>query len=68
MGANDCPCKGCVAPKRHSGCHSVCEEYIAWHLARQDELALIHRIHQEETDCFPNKYRNGKSIKKRMRR
>jgi hypothetical protein len=21
-------CKGCVAPKRHPGCHSSCEEYL----------------------------------------
>lgn len=23
----DC-CKGCVAPKRHVGCHSTCKEYL----------------------------------------
>lgn len=22
-------CKGCVAPKRHPGCHSTCPEYLA---------------------------------------
>lgn len=21
-------CKNCVAPKRHAGCHSTCEEYL----------------------------------------
>ena len=21
-------CRGCVAPKRHPGCHSSCQEYI----------------------------------------
>lgn len=21
-------CKGCVPPKRHTGCHQYCEEYI----------------------------------------
>ncbi len=21
-------CKGCVPPKRHSGCHATCEEYL----------------------------------------
>ena len=25
-----CPCKGCEAPKRHPGCHSHCEAYLAW--------------------------------------
>ena len=23
-----CCCKGCVAPKRHPGCHGECMEYI----------------------------------------
>lgn len=27
MGYFDC-CKGCVAPKRHVGCHSTCKEYL----------------------------------------
>lgn len=22
-------CYGCVAPKRHPGCHGVCQEYLA---------------------------------------
>lgn len=22
-------CKGCVAPKRHPGCHGTCQEYLA---------------------------------------
>lgn len=65
---NDCPCKDCVAPKRHSGCHSTCGEYIKWDKARKEELALMHKAHRIENDCFPNKYREGKSIKKRMRR
>lgn len=24
------PCKGCVAPKRHIGCHSTCKERKEW--------------------------------------
>lgn len=23
------PCQGCVEPKRHSGCHDRCSEYLA---------------------------------------
>ena len=30
-------CKDCVAPKRHSGCHSICEEYIK-EKAKHEEL------------------------------
>lgn len=28
------PCKNCVAPKRHQGCHDVCEEFIAYKEAK----------------------------------
>lgn len=24
------PCRYCVAPKRHIGCHGKCQEYIDW--------------------------------------
>lgn len=30
MDIETCPCKGCLAPKRHCGCHSNCEEYLNW--------------------------------------
>lgn len=30
MSKPDSPCRGCEAPKRHSGCHGECEEFIAW--------------------------------------
>lgn len=26
----DNPCRNCVAPKRHPGCHGACEEHAAW--------------------------------------
>ena len=25
-----CPCKDCTPPKRCTGCHSSCKEYLAW--------------------------------------
>lgn len=31
MGMYDnCPCRGCVAPKRQPGCHGECPEKAAW--------------------------------------
>lgn len=27
---SDCPCNGCVPPKRHEACHDSCKEYIVW--------------------------------------
>lgn len=27
---NNAPCKTCVHPIRHTGCHASCEQYIEW--------------------------------------
>jgi hypothetical protein len=41
----DCPCKGCVPPKRSTGneapCHGYCVGYLTWKKEREDikELA-----------------------------
>ena len=34
-------CRGCVAPKRHPGCHSGCQEYIT-QKAEHDRLKKIY--------------------------
>lgn len=26
----DCPCRGCVPPKRNPSCHTSCKEYKDW--------------------------------------
>lgn len=43
----DFPCRNCVAPKRHPGCHSTCEEYITAK-AENERLNDIRRRHQQE--------------------
>lgn len=51
MRKEDNPCYGCVAPKRHLGCHDRCPERAAWltklhhetdahKKAREDEVAM----------------------------
>jgi hypothetical protein len=57
-----CPCKNCVAPKRHSGCHGHCKEYIEWNEIHKQELELIQAKRHEEEDCFPNRLRGGKMV------
>lgn len=32
-----CPCKNCVAPKRHPGCHSDCSDKREWD-TKKDKL------------------------------
>ena len=31
---NECPCKECVAPKRHIACHGTCVDYITFNEER----------------------------------
>lgn len=38
-----CPCKECVAPKRHTGCHAKCREYGDWKAAMDEKNEEIHR-------------------------
>lgn len=49
MGIIKC-CRGCVAPKRHPGCHDHCPEYLAekgdWE-ARKAEMDAKKRTEQE---------------------
>lgn len=26
----ECPCKGCVPPRRNGICHDICEDYKKW--------------------------------------
>lgn len=63
-GNKTCPCKGCVAPKRHSGCHATCVDYTEWNTAHRKELDAIIKA-RRENDCFPNsmiKNKKGKMV------
>lgn len=61
MDVNVCPCKDCVAPKRHPGCHSHCIEYKKWSLLKQLYKIKEQKEKRAADDCFPNRYRNGKN-------
>ena len=41
MTNKDCPCNGCLPPKRSSDCHSVCPEYPKWSKKHVEELTAI---------------------------
>lgn len=47
-------CKGCVAPKRHPGCHDHCPEYIA----EKEEHDRIKAEHDRERDIRIGIYGN----------
>ena len=45
MAAKVCPCNGCVAHKRHLGCHSTCPDHKEWkdeqEQIRQNRLKIL---------------------------
>lgn len=43
------PCYGCTPPKRHSTCHSECEDYIDWKNERQAGLEEVRKA--QDIDC-----------------
>ena len=48
MVVNECPCRYCVAPKRHSGCHAQCGEYKKWTAARTQANDIIRENREAE--------------------
>lgn len=62
------PCRNCIAPKRHIGCHGTCEEYIKAK-AHNDELNdMRRREKQEETAQYENASRIRHYAKREKRR
>lgn len=62
---NVCPCRDCVAPKRHAGCHGHCEEYKTWDNARKQELDKIRSAKNAESDyTYMCVQRHARAIKR----
>jgi len=36
-------CRYCVAPKRHPGCHSTCEEYLKQSKENNEKMEMIRK-------------------------
>ena len=60
-----CPCKYCVAPERHAGCHSACDKYTKWNIKHQQELAKIRERNREDEEFLTSYLRNMKKRRKR---
>lgn len=43
-------CKDCVPPKRHIGCHSTCEEFLAEKAEYEAEKAIENKARKEYAD------------------
>lgn len=48
--AKECPCRYCVPPKRHSGCHATCPDYKEWNEEHQKELEAFRKSRDEDTE------------------
>lgn len=62
-----CPCKDCVAPKRHQGCHAECGEYRDWNAERQEDLERVRKIKYYETVCVPDVFKMHLCRRRRRR-
>ncbi len=40
---SDCPCNGCVPPKRNETCHATCKDYPKWREEQDIKNAEIYR-------------------------
>lgn len=65
---NDNPCKDCLTPVRHIGCHANCEKYLTWKKAYDEWNNMIFEKRTKEIQL--EKYAVNRSIeaKKRYRR
>ena len=58
MRREDNPCYGCVAPKRHLGCHETCKEGKEYHEKWEAHKAKIRKAKAEEHEY--TEYRESK--------
>lgn len=65
-----CPCKDCVAPKRHEACHDSCPEYKEWKapLIAQYEERKIASLQQSTSDSKRRYLRRALLMAKKGRR
>jgi hypothetical protein len=61
MANEDCPCNGCVAPKRYPGCGIDCIEYKKWKHKETERKAQIREVKTSENECVPWYVRNSKN-------
>lgn len=59
-------CKDCVAPKRHVGCHTYCQEYIDEKKKHDEKKAEIDR--KRHTNNAIDDHRIGTIIKQMKKR
>ena len=49
------PCRDCVAPKRHPGCHAECEAYLNWKKEWDAQKEKIREQQRMDSWALPEK-------------
>ena len=57
--SNNAPCKGCIPPKRHLGCHGECEEYKRFQEGIAELKTTIRK--EKELNTLLNGYNKNKA-------
>jgi len=60
-------CKGCVAPKRHSGCHSKCPEYLEEKRLWEEQKKAISKQRQADNNLYEQRSKGVYKALKRKR-
>jgi hypothetical protein len=59
-------CYGCVAPKRHPGCHATCPDYFRDNEKHQAEKEAERKIKQTQDSVYQQRAESiGKALKRR---
>ena len=60
----DNPCHGCVAPKRHTGCHGTCGDYIVAKAFHIDQLKVDNERTAIDSYTIDNSRKNADRARK----
>ena len=62
VNTDNCPCKKCVPPVRHAGCHGSCTRYIEWDTEHKRKLVENQRQKNINTICQDGAQRRNHSL------
>lgn len=59
---DNCPCKGCVPPKRNAECHSNCKDFKIWDQEHRQKLESIRKDKESQDACYQGAARRNKQL------
>ena len=61
-------CHGCVAPKRHPGCHGTCPEYMSEKAKHDADMAKDYQYRKTQHELNEQRYRAITKVTKHKRK